>query len=196
MTGSILALPAFGQHPGRSGLGLKAGAQMTTVHVEGVVHEPVLGAVAGLYVPLWCGPRFEIQPELLASAQGHSFMTNDGKRHVLRMYYLQLPLSAKLYFSNALNVQGGVQISRLLSAGYTSEGEVDDATDQYRTFEFGTSFGLGVDLTSGVDLGFRYYSGLSSITDDLELNPTNRAWQLSIGYRLKRFARARARRRA
>lgn len=194
-SGLILTLPVLGQRPSRSGIGLKAGAQLTTTHVEGAIYDPVPGALIGVYFPLWCGARFELQPELLLSAQGHAFETTDGKVHTLRMYQLQLPLSAKLYFSNVVNVQGGVQMSRLLSAGYTSEGDAQDATDEYRSFEFGTNIGLGADLSSGLDFGFRYYTGLSSITDDVELNPTNRAFQLSMGYRFLRFRNSRLHRR-
>ena len=178
---------ATAQRSARSGIGVKAGAQMSMMWVEGLHYDPIPGAVAGMYAPIWSGPRFEVQPELLGSMLGSSFTDSEGKRHVLHLYYVQLPVSAKFYFSNTLNVQGGAQAGRLISARSSSEGEGTDATDQYRPFEFGTNIGLGLDLSTGLDLTFRYYTGLSSITDDRALNPTNRAWQFTVGYRIARI---------
>ena len=181
----VLALPAMGQKPSRSGMGLKLGAQMSVTWVEGLHYDPIPGAVAGAYFPLWCGARFELQPELLGSMLGSSFTDTEGQRHVLHLYYLQLPLSAKFFFTNALNVAGGFQMGRLLAAKASPDNS--NATELYRPFEFGTNIGLGADLASGVDFTFRYYNGLSSITDDVDLNPTNRAWQFTVGYRIARF---------
>ena len=188
-TSLLLALPALGQRSSRSGIGLKVGAQMSVTWVEGLHYDPIPGAVAGAYIPLWCGARFELQPEVLGSMLGSSFTDSEGQRHVIHLYYVQLPLSAKFFFTNALNAQGGFQMGRLLSA--QSSPDNSTATDLYRPFEFGTNIGLGLDLMTGLDLTFRYYNGLSSITDDVELNPTNRAWQFTVGYRIARFKKHR-----
>lgn len=160
---------------------------MSVTWVEGLRNDPVPGAVAGAYAPLWMGPRFELQPELLGAMLGSSFTDIEGRRHILHLYYAQLPVSAKFYFSNTINVQGGVQAGRLIAARSSFEGEREDATALYRPFEFGTNIGLGLDLATGLDLAFRYYTGLSSITDDTALNPTIRSWQFTCGYRVARI---------
>ncbi len=192
----VLALPALGQRPSRSGIGLKAGPLLSMTHAEGLAYDPVPGGTMGAYFPLWCGNRFELQPELLATGMGTAFTDVDGGRHVIRTYYVQLPLSAKLFVSNAVNFQFGVQGGRLILAQSTADGEADDATDLYRSFDFGFNTGLGVDLPSGIDLTLRYYSGMTGLSPDDEAHfATNRSVQLTVGTRLVRFKRMYAHRR-
>ncbi len=110
----ILALPVLGQRPSRSGIGLKAGPQGTNLFGSDKVYKPIPGVVGGIYFPLWVGARFELQPELLLSYQGSQLPDAENGPGRMRMLYLCLPLNAKLYLSNALNIQGGVQESRIL----------------------------------------------------------------------------------
>jgi hypothetical protein len=169
---------------------------MSTTHAEGLVYDPVPGATMGAYFPLWCGDRFELQPELLAATLGSAFSDADGGRHVLRTFYVQLPLSAKLFVSNAVNFQLGVQGGRLIMARSSYDGEGDDVTELYRPFDFGFNTGLGIDFASGVDLTLRYYSGMSGLApNDDQHFATNRSIQLTVGTRLIRFKRMYARRR-
>jgi hypothetical protein len=192
----VLALPALGQRPCRSGIGVKGGPLMSTTHAEGLEYDMVPGGTLGVYAPLWCGNRFELQPELLGTSLGSAFTDKEGSRHVLRMYYVQLPLTAKLFVSNAVNFQVGVQGSRLIAARTSDENGSDDATDLFRKFEFGLNTGLGVDLQSGVDLTLRYYSGMSGLSPDDQQNfATNRTLQFTLGLRMMRFRRMYAHRR-
>ena len=188
----IVALPALGQRPSRSGVGFKIGPQWATQHAAEFNYEPVPGAVAGLYVPLWCGHRLELQPELLLSWQGSAHTLHEGSTQVLSMFYVQLPFSAKIFVSNVLNLQCGVQAGKLLLAQVGKT----DVSDQYRPFDLGFNLGVGVDLIRGVDLTLRYYSGMSTVLEDTSGNifPTNRTYQLTMGYRFKQFTHRRARR--
>lgn len=180
----ILALPAVAQRPGRSGIGLKAGVQWTTIQAGGQNMQAIPGAAAGAYAPLWLGNRFEVQPELLVSYQGATHFHKEDPAREIRLLYAQLPVSAKLYLTNAVNVQLGAQ------AGYLIAASVDgnDAMDQYERFDLGLLGGIGVDLMNGLDISARFCSGLTPIlVDDHELYPTNRCTQLSVGYRIARF---------
>lgn len=189
--GLVLSLPAFGQRPSRSGVGLKAAGQWATQHAEGLTYQPIPGAAGGVYFPLWCGYRFELQPELLVSFQGASQQIPEGDAIQLRTLYVQLPLSAKLFLSNTFNAQFGVLGGRLLNAKVDGE----DASDIYRPWDFGFTAGLGVDLSSGVDITARYYMGHTPVISGNDNGfPKNRVAQLSFGYRVARFSHARHRR--
>lgn len=183
----VIALPALGQRPSRTGIGLKAGVQQSTVHVEGVPYDPSIGAMAGAYLPIWAGNRFEIQPDLLLSMRASTFSVKEGGRATLRSYHVELPVMAKLYVSNVINFQLGGQVSKLLKADVTHDGSSQDVTADHRSMEAGTLLGLGADLRTGLDLGIRYYYGMTSLTDDTALNPTYRCIQFSVGYRFWRL---------
>jgi hypothetical protein len=183
----VLALPALGQGPTRTGIGLKAGVLQSIMHVEGVPHDPAIGALAGTYIPIWVGNRFEIQPELLVSLRASTFAVMESGHATFRSYQVELPLCAKLYVSNVVNFQFGGQVSKLLKAGITLDGSSQDVTAEQRSFEAGTVIGLGADMNRGLDLGLRYYYGMTSLTDDTSLNPTYRTLQFSIGYRFWRW---------
>ncbi len=180
----LLAIPALAQRPSRSGLGLKAGVQWSTIQAGGQNMQAIPGAAAGAYAPLWFGNRFELQPELLLSYQGATHFHKEDPAREIRLLYLQLPVSAKLYLTNAVNVQIGAQTGCLVAASVDG----NDAMDQYERFDFGLIGGIGVDLMNGLDITARFCSGLTPIlVDDHELYPTNRCTQLSVGYRIARF---------
>src|SRR5262245_61205326 len=82
----ILAVPALGQRPSRSGIGLKLGPQLASQRAPGYNFQPVPGGVIGVYVPLWICPRLELQPELLGSMQGSSFDIGEGSSVVTNTY--------------------------------------------------------------------------------------------------------------
>ncbi len=187
----VISLPALCQRPGRSGIGLKAAAQWSTQRAEGFRSDPVPGAAAGIYFPLWCGNRFELQPELLISAQGASLPIPEGEARSLRMLYAQLPINAKLYVSNALNAQFGLYGARLLSVRMDG----DDVSSAYKTFDFGFTAGIGVDFMSGFDITARYNFGHTPVlAGDATEFPVNRVAHLSFGYRIARFSHGRHRR--
>ena len=179
--------PVLAQAPTRSGIGLLAGPQLSVTHIEGARYDPAIGGVAGLYFPTWVANRMELQPELLLSYQGSSLGSTESGRRSLHTLYAQLPITAKFYFSNVINVQVGVQIGRLRMAKTVEGDETTDVSDGYRDFEAGPTFGIGADFINGVDIGLRYYNGLTSLTDDTSLNPTFRTWRFTVGYRFWRF---------
>jgi Outer membrane protein beta-barrel domain len=181
----LLSLPSFGQRPSRSGIGLKAAGQWCTQRAEGISFQPVPGAHVGLYFPLWCGNRFELQPELLLSAQGMSRTYAEGSVVTTRMLYAHLPVNAKLYVSNALNGQFGAYGGRLLSARANGE----DVAAKYNAWDFGFSVGIGLDLMNGFDISARYLFGYTPVLSGTPREfPKNRVAQLSFGYRVARLS--------
>ena len=168
----------------RSGIGVKGGPLLSETRSGAIATKPLIGASAGLYFPLRAGQRFELQPELLVTSLGAAYTMPDDDRAIVRNVYVQIPLSAKLFFTNSLNVQGGFQMGYLIWAKQTVDGESSDVKESYENMDLGLVLGAGVDLVSGVDFGLRYYNGLKPIllNDDVYY-PRNQAYMLSIGYR-------------
>ncbi len=168
----------------RSGIGVKGGPLLSETRSGAIATKPLIGASAGLYFPLRAGQRFELQPELLVTSLGAAYTMPDNDRAIVRNVYVQIPLSAKLFFTNSLNVQGGLQMGYLIWAQQTVDGESSDVKDSYENMDLGLVLGAGVDLVSGVDFGLRYYNGLKPVlVDDDVYSPRNQAYMLSIGYR-------------
>jgi len=180
----VLTLPAIGQRRQSSGVGLKVGAQMASWRSEANTYNAVPGAVAGVYFPLFMAPRLELQPEVLGAMLGAGRTFNEGQHSMLRSLYLQVPVSAKFYLSNTVNLLAGVQVAQLMFARQDGA----DVTDRLNAFDFGTNIGAGLDLIHGLDLSLRYYSGITpTLTDDRTLYPRNRSMQLTAGYRITQF---------
>lgn len=171
-----------------SGLGIKGGPLMSDIHSGATSSEQIPGGTVGMYFPLHGGARFELQPELLLTSLGAGYEDAEGERSSVRTLYVQVPIAAKLFLGNTLNVHGGVLGGRLLAAQqYTPDGN-SDLRDSYRKMDWGVILGLGADLRSGVDFTFRYYSGMAPLlVDDETLFPRNRSMELTVGYRFMRF---------
>lgn len=67
---------------------------------DGMSPAPRLGSTAGLQMVTSFGPKFALQPELVYSQKGHSFLEDDGPdRFVQRHLYIELPLLARFEFA-------------------------------------------------------------------------------------------------
>lgn len=189
----LLALTsAQAQRTNRSGYGVKAGVHLSNWRSGVMEFKSLPGLSLGAYVPLRVCPSLEIQPELLASVMGASTGLPDGGRSTTRLAYVQVPITAKLFLNDRLNVQGGLLTGMLLTA-YTDN---EASKDRFNTLDLGVTVGIGMDPRQGIDLMLRYYSGLSPLlVDDERIYPTNRMLQLTAGKRLGQFSHRRLRRR-
>lgn len=186
----LLALPsrfhsAFAQH---SGIGIKAGALLSETRSAKLTTNTIPGATAGAYFALRAADRLELQPELLLTALGSGYTLADGERATLRTLYVQLPICAKFYVGNTFNAQGGFLMGRLVLAQQDSPAGTSNVIESYNTWDYGIVIGLGADLITGLDLGFRYYNGMRLVlASDETFYPRNRAYQITAGYRLGRL---------
>ena len=170
-----------------SGIGFKAGGQINTARANGRAARPMMGGVLGLYGPIYGGPRFELQPEVLLSMQGRVLHDGENGFVGLRSYYVQVPISAKFYLGNTFNLAAGPQFGKLLLAQQFGDSTVD-VTSEVNAWDIGFNVGIGADLRSGLDFTLRYFSGISSVLkDDGAALPVNRSTQLSIGYRFAKW---------
>ena len=185
----VLALSSLSQAQS-TGLGLKGGVVLSSTKVLGQRPAPLVGGTMGLYFPWGIGPRVELQPELLATMMGAEFRGNEGAQRTLRSVYVQLPVTVKVYLSNAFHFSGGYQFGWLLHAGERLGDDQSNVTDQYRSMDMGFVGGIGLDLRSGVDLGLRAYGGMTrALRNDETLFLKNRSAQFTIGYRFIQFKR-------
>ena len=183
-----LLLAPFVSSAQRSGIGIKGGMLASHVRSGAYTSQYIPGASAGIYAPLLGSTRFEIQPEVLLTALGSGHTSSEGERYTVRTLYVQVPLNAKVYFTNVINAQLGVQASKLLMAQQNGEGDPTDITDSYRPDEVALLLGFGVDLRSGVDITLRYHNGMTPVLkDDDSLFPRNQALMLTMGYRIVGF---------
>lgn len=182
---------AQAQRPNRSGYGIKAGIHMANWRSGAMDFKPLAGLSLGAYVPIWICPSLEVQPELLASLTGASSGLPDGGRTTTRMAYVQMPLTAKLYLNQRLNLQGGVLGGVLLGAMTDNS----DSKARFNTLDYGLTVGVGLDPRHGFDLMLRYYSGMAPLLAmDDKIFPTNRLLQFTAGKRLGHFSQRKLRR--
>jgi len=156
----------------------------------------------GGFAEFMINEEFAVQPELLFSAQGSNF---DEFNSVLT--YLTLPIMGKYFVDDKIHLEFGPQICFLLSAklkdfpteDFGGGGTVDqqskttnisakmqdvDIKETVKSLDFGVSFGGGYMITEQINLGLRYYLGLSNFNDTNQENSTlrNSVFQLSVSY--------------
>ena len=146
---------------------------------------------------------FSIQPELLYSGQGFtgSDSEDDGGTEINlditgRVNYLNLPIMAKYYVSDALSLEFGPQIGFLLSAESetdvsvtdtatgvsASESSTVDFKDDLKSTDFALNLGAGYKLDSGLNFGLRYSIGMTDVPDGDSDGFKHSVLQLSVGY--------------
>lgn len=167
-----------------SGVGFKAGPLMSTMASEVLAHRPTLGATAGFYFPIRIGGSLELQPELLLAMMGSRYQLPDAEPVTIRIKYLHVPLTAKLYLDRGFHIQGGIQVGRRITAWRHVGDGTTNVTAAYRMFDIGLNGGFGMDFRRSVDLSLRYYAGIGPILEnDDALFPRNRSLQLTMGFR-------------
>ncbi|MDQ3101564.1 MAG: PorT family protein [Bacteroidota bacterium] len=194
---TLLLLTSSGAVLGqRTGFGIKAGPQISTYRASNIRTTMLPGFTAGVYIPISAATRLELQPEVLLSTMGTGFIEPDGDRYFIRSLYVQAPIVAKYYFTRELNLQGGVQMGKLLIAQRSDAIGTTNVRDRFKTFDIGFDLGAGLDMRSGLDLTIRYYSGMPTLLkDDDALFPRSRSLQFTLGKRLIQLKRVKTIRR-
>ncbi|MET4107381.1 porin family protein [Hymenobacter sp. UYP22] len=188
--------------------GLKAG--LTTAVLSGSINQNTKyksGFHVGGMLRVRPSRVFAFQPELIFSQQGSSNEIPLGPvtlENKTKLSYLNIPLLAKLYLSEAVNLQVGPQVGLLLAArqtgqtGYYSGSggsgfrtEDLDVKADYKG-DVGLCMGLGVDLKSGLTFAARVNYGLTDINNNEQEKQLrealrikglyNRVLEFSLGY--------------
>lgn len=144
-----------------------------------------------------------IQPEILFSQQGSSLSFNAGNLSS-NYSYLSIPVIVKFYLLLGLNLQTGIQLSKLTSSSgslyNTSTGQImqdQNLSGVVHDYDFAIPVGIGWDLPFGLNLAFRYNIGISDVNKQSGSTTTpptvsamgtneatNQVFQISAGMRL------------
>ncbi|MBF6607251.1 MAG: PorT family protein [Flavobacterium sp.] len=204
ITLSILGLLAFGYASAQDGgtrFGAKAGLNMASISGDIEDAEMKLGFHVGGFAEIMLTDKFAVQPELLFSMQGakreysESFGGFDfDTEEKLNLTYINVPIMAKYYVTEAFNIHAGPQVGFLMSAKYDyevsgageSESGDEDVKDQYKSIDFGLGFGLGYNFGENFGVEARYTAGMANIADvdeDSDYKESNSVIQVSFLYR-------------
>lgn len=113
--------------------------------------------------------KFHVQPELLYSMEG-------ADETELNLDYIRIPIMAKYYVMEGLNLQAGPEIAFVVGGGLVK--------DQLKSFDFGLGFGAAYEMSFGVFFDARYNLGLANINDTgTDENFTTNSFNVGLGYR-------------
>ena len=160
--------------------GVKAGLNLSTLTGDAEDAKSLVGFQVGGFAEIKLTDKFAIQPEVLFSTQGAKF-DGFGGDYKTELNYINVPVLAKYFITEAFSVEAGPQIGFLVSA--KEEGE--DIKDFTKSVDFGFNLGAGYNFTENLSVGLRYNLGLSNIIDSEEgdAKVKNSVFGLSVGYK-------------
>ncbi|SDH51209.1 porin family protein [Myroides phaeus] len=160
-------------------IGVKGGLNIATLTGEG--SSSLTGFNIGGVAEIFVNEKFSVQPEILYSTQGaeYSIFKKDIKAE---LHYINVPVMAKYYVYEGLNIQAGPQF------GFNVKSELDgkDIKDMTKGFDFGLNLGLGYELPVGVFFDARYNFGLTDTFKSqagVKSDTKNSVFQISVGYK-------------
>lgn len=190
--------------------GIKSSVNMSSFNGKNVNdNDYKVGFSAGLYGHFPLTERFAVQPEVNFARIGGKLkdeVTEVGNTTVktknkTTLDYIQVPIMFKYYpGASRFNVEAGPQFGFNMYASnkqqtstyanntvYTTEGK-QDIKDDIKNFDFGVNFGLGYNVTDNINVGARYYMGLTKITENVNngtatgADVKNHSFSLGVGY--------------
>ncbi|WP_010255134.1 porin family protein [Myroides injenensis] len=189
ITLSIVAALAFGfaanaQTPDVK-FGAKAGLNIANLTGSDASTSSITSFHVGAVAEIFINEKFSVQPELLYSAQGAESKFDFGfgsKKLKMKLDYINIPIMAKYYVWEGLNIQAGPQL------GFNVKGKIEgeDIKDNVKGFDFGLNFGAGYELPVGVFFDARYNVGLTNTfkkVEGEEIKAKNGVFQISVGYK-------------
>lgn len=180
---AIAILGFSGMNAQETYFGAKAGVNLANVTGDTEGADMRTAFHVGILSELMFGDKLAIQPEILYSSQGYKVEEEImGRKHELNYNYsyINIPVMAKYYVTEGLNLQAGPQIGFLMSAKETESDT--DIKDSLKSIDFGVNLGLGYKLANGIFFDARYNLGLSNINDLGDNKVHNGVIQISAGY--------------
>ena len=149
-----------------------------------------IGALAEIFI----NEKFSIQPEILYSAQGAKTSYTDSDmginfkvKSTMKLDYINVPVIAKYYVTDAITVHAGPQIGFNVKSEekltVNGNSETFDYKDSTTSVDFALGFGAGYQLPMGVFFDLRYNVGMSNIAKDSDGSAKNNVLQVSVGYK-------------
>lgn len=168
-----------------------------------------VGFSAGVYGHFPLTDQFAVQPEVNFTRIGGKFKddvtevgnTTIKNKNKTTLDYIQVPVMFKYYpAASRFNIEAGPQFGFNMYASNKQEtsvyangtvntvSEKTDIKDDIKNFDFGVNFGLGYNVTDNINVGARYYMGLTKIGENTDNGTTiandvkNHSFSLGVGY--------------
>lgn len=193
-----------------SQFGIKSSVNMSSFNGKDIKdNDYKVGFSAGLYGHFPLTDQFAVQPEVNFTRMGGKYKdevtevgnTTVKNKNKTTLDYIQVPVMFKYYpAASRFNVEAGPQFGFNMYASnkqqtstyannmvYTTEKKVD-VKDDVKNFDFGVNFGLGYNVTDNINVGARYYMGLTKITENTDngtqVGPDvkNHSFSFGVGY--------------
>ena len=164
--------------------GIKGGVNFATL--SGFPGENRVSAHAGLFLQHAINKNWSIQPELLYSGEGRSYIS-DGFKRTMALEYVQVPVMIQYSPLEKFYFEVGPQLGILASARYKGEGDEPDYNikNDFANTQVGLNVGVGVKLTYSVGIYGRYSLGLTDVSNFDDIVDQSRVGQVGIFIRLK-----------
>ncbi|WP_425547606.1 porin family protein [Aquimarina gracilis] len=144
---------------------------------------------AGLVAESFISEKFALQGEIFYSGQGFDIEETTfagvtvSPAVEFQVDYIQVPLLAKIYLIEGLNIHAGPQfgfkINEEVDTDPTGDGG-DFDTDRIKDFDFQLAAGAEFKLTSGFFIQARYNYGFSEVVEDSDAH--NATFSAGIGF--------------
>ncbi|MGV0925228.1 porin family protein [Empedobacter tilapiae] len=193
-----------------SQFGIKSSVNMSSFNGKDVKdNDYKVGFSAGVYGHFPLTDRFAVQPEVNFTRMGGKHKdevteignTTVKSKNKTTLDYIQVPVMFQYYPAGSrFNVEAGPQFGFNMYASnkkqistyanntvYTTEEKFDEK-DNVKNFDFGVNFGLGYNVTDNINVGARYYMGLTKISENTsngtQLGPDvkNHSFSFGVGY--------------
>lgn len=166
-------------------MGFKGGVNFIDYQSESPNVPSAIAYHAGMYVSFRFNYRFGFQPEIVYSQQRAANLLAADSRTTYG--YITLPLTAKIFVTNHLNIQVVPQIGQLINATIRVPGTPSfNGKTFLKATDLSLGGGIGIESDSGINASVRYFVGFSDTFKPVistQDSPKN-TLQISIGYTL------------
>jgi len=180
--------------------GVKAGLNVSGLSVSsygkipGVTYNNRTGFHLGGYAT-FRKKKWGLQPEVIYSTQGQNFSANGFSNLKTQLNYINVPVLVKYYVGDGFQIFAGPQMGILAGAsgdinqiiGGNFQGQPkrnQDIKSYANATDFSIAFGFEIKLPAGLNLNFRYTSGLNNANKYLNAQtfPNDYQTSMSKGY--------------
>jgi hypothetical protein len=165
--------------------GARGGLNLSTVTGDGFDSpDNRTNFYAGLVAEAPISERFSLQTEVFYSGQGFDFTEEEDELDAeFQVNYIQVPLLAKIYLFEGLNIHAGPQFGFKIDEEIDFEPADDDGdfdTDTVEDFDFQLTSGLEYKFESGFLIQARYTYGFSQLIENQDVH--NSVFSAGVGY--------------
>ncbi|MGJ3236676.1 porin family protein [Marivirga sp.] len=164
-------------------LGIRAGANFSTIAGDAENVSPKLGGHIGIFSVLPLSEKFSINPELSVSNQGAK--SSDNREISFSFWYINAPILLKYQNNSSFFLNTGIQFGTVFTANYKESNQKENITAQLENFDFALALGLGYEISKYGSLELRYNHGFSNYSRTTGVNGEkffNRVIQFSFAY--------------